>query len=1609
MALQRSNSWLTCLCALSLACGLISGCKNDSETGIVAPAPGGAAPGGGATGGGAAPPAELRLASAISTGNTSVLVTFTAPVTDSAESAGNYTIAAKDSESSAFVEVSNAVLSADGLRAELTTLAQSGIRYRLKAAGIAAVAGGTLVADGDGVTFAGTPPVGTAADADGDGLPDSNEQEGWTITVFQADGTIANHHVTSSPTSVDTDGDGLSDEAERRGGTHPRDRDTDHDGLPDNDEVSRYFTGPTRQDTDGDAIGDGDEVSRNGTSPILADTDGDRYSDYEEIFELSSDPLIADVPEALVEFAGDLDLRLNVEYSDGTSISTQDGTRLSRAESSSMSFTDTTVNQQTYEFGQKIGASAKDGLSGEVSAAQKFMFEESVTWNDTSSLEVREESERIRNFGRNRSETASSGTISMGLRIKNIGDVAFTLKNLVVSALLRDPAERRTFRTLATLKLDETLLGDGITLGPFNGQTGVLQIANTEANAALVKDLLADPTGIVLEVGTFDLLDSENRNFAFLSEVTNARTALITVDYGDGRVERYRVATGVDRRPDGTPGGVTMGWALREIIGLDYETDVGEVLSGDQAAPTTEQRLIRVKDVTTDPSASSAWAVLGSRDALVAPGLDFDDILLEGRDSIFLAYITDVDGDGLSAREEFLYRTKDSEIDTDGDGLTDFEEIKTGWTVKRSDVAIAYSDPLSADADRDGLTDIEERDNASGATDPLDADSDDDGLCDGPGTPTAPADDVCRRSNRDPKPLEPALTTPPALLGLTPEPAEAAAPAAAPVDALFDQHMADDARFVVHGLMSGLKLGSHGFGASRSTLRFTPASPFLPGEEVSVRLTPGVRNVDDIALDTPLVFRYRTRVTDTGSGGVFAAPSSTVAWQSGFGLLEQVDVATADWNGDRIPDVVVTDPEGGTVNLLFGTATGRLDLPVRYGVGRGRPVAAAAADFDLDGDVDLAVATRAPGEVRALLNTGAGRFAPFGSFGIGDAASAIATADLTGDGLPDIAVTDEEAGTLQVLVNQGDSTFLPGPEVPDLDSPNDIAAADLDADGRADLVVSGGTVIDDHVHGFIYVFLTEVGTGVPVLTETHPIAEGAAHALALVDLSEDGRIDIATAVDTFTVEVAEGGYLAIMLNDAGTPGTFAPPVVQPLPPVLSDDDDRTQLGLSAADFNGDGMADLAVTNDGNASSTNAIRFLAGSGDGTFSAPFDIADMPGPGRSVVADMNGDARPDLAFAAFANEGTFAFDNGTVNVLLNHDSGGTFGFTRPTVSPDSTTLPQLVAADLDGDGDVDAAVLGTVGNNLALHLNDGTGTLAVDSTINIGAEWVTAADLNDNGLPDLAVAVALGAQDAELRVLLNLGNGRYAAPVAYDVGSAGEGLVNSARATAGDWDGDGDTDLAFLGVQSATNLPDEVMPMLNVGGSFVTGTPVEVPANANARRLYAADVTGTGGALDLLVTTDSGFRVFVGNHAGGFAAGQLVGLPATPRELAAGDLDRDLDTDVVVSLDAPAGGALIFLNSGGLFIEDTLISPGTDGDAVTLADVDGDGYLDAVLVHGGDASVHLNDGTGRFGPPQRYMIGANTGLGNTAAADMDGDGDLDLLVPVSSGLAVVENALP
>ncbi|MBR9978588.1 MAG: OmpA family protein [Bacteroidetes bacterium] len=116
-------------------------------------------------------------------------------------------------------------------------------------------------------------------DSDGDGLTDEDE-----TSIYNTD-----------PFNPDTDGDGLSDGDEVLiHKTDPTLRDTDYDSLTDGEEINTYGTDPLVKDTDGDGLVDGEEVLTYGTDPLNPDTDGDGLTDGDEVHIYGTDPLNPD-------------------------------------------------------------------------------------------------------------------------------------------------------------------------------------------------------------------------------------------------------------------------------------------------------------------------------------------------------------------------------------------------------------------------------------------------------------------------------------------------------------------------------------------------------------------------------------------------------------------------------------------------------------------------------------------------------------------------------------------------------------------------------------------------------------------------------------------------------------------------------------------------------------------------------------------------------------------------------------------------------------------------------------------------------------------------------------------------------------------------------------------------------------------------------------------------------------------------------------------------------------------------------------------------------------------------------------------------------------------
>ncbi|MFZ5439315.1 MAG: hypothetical protein ACOZQL_04860 [Myxococcota bacterium] len=605
-----------------------------------------------------------------------------------------------------------------------------------------------------------SPPAGacqrtvTATDSDGDGLSNADEASGWSVLVDEdGTGTLTTRAVKSNPFSADTDGDGLCDDEESALRIDPRQPDTDGDGLGDFDEVNRWGSSPTNVDSDGDAQGnsgfyDGAELLTRGTSPTLADTDGDGRSDFEEINQNGTNALSAELPQPRLDVVGRIDLGVDVQLENGTTTSNAVTQSFERGTSTTLSRTSASANQHSVESSFTLSTEASVGYpasasvtaTGTYSAKEGFVQETSHSASRSSAADSQETFEALTSNAISQNQTITGGHLGLDFVVRNDGTRTFALSNVVVTALRRDRANPQTFTSVATLQFpasaNNLVLAEGQASGPIRAQ------ADVSANVAL--DLLANPGTLFFRTANFTLSDRTGQAFDFtIGEDTASRTALLTIDYGGVRpLERYRVATNVERTASGKAAGVRLGDVLSRVLGLAPGV-------GYQTAPRaggTAKVITRVRDVEAQPRPDGGserfWVLVAPEnpDTTLAPvaqrllssTADVEDAVLMPRDSLTLAFVADGDGDRLFEREELMYGTFDQASDSDGDGLTDFQEVREGWTVAVDNAFYranprVYAVPTTADADQDGWADPLEKQRG---TDPNRRDTDGDGLMD---------------------------------------------------------------------------------------------------------------------------------------------------------------------------------------------------------------------------------------------------------------------------------------------------------------------------------------------------------------------------------------------------------------------------------------------------------------------------------------------------------------------------------------------------------------------------------------------------------------------------------------------------------------------------------------------------------------------------------------------------------------------------------------------------------------------------------------------------------------------------------------------------------------
>ncbi|MHC5113802.1 MAG: FG-GAP-like repeat-containing protein [Planctomycetota bacterium] len=168
-------------------------------------------------------------------------------------------------------------------------------------------------------------------------------------------------------------------------------------------------------------------------------------------------------------------------------------------------------------------------------------------------------------------------------------------------------------------------------------------------------------------------------------------------------------------------------------------------------------------------------------------------------------------------------------------------------------------------------------------------------------------------------------------------------------------------------------------------------------------------------------------------------------------------IVSGDLNGDAKVDLVIGNPDAGTVEVYLNDGTG---LPPSVAVSYAVPAVTdiRLCDFNADGAPDLATVSAIDGFFRFRTNDGTGGFpSASGNFIIGSEPSWIECGDFNGDGLPDVAIAKKANDTIIFLRALPTGGFFVLPPVPAGPTPSQIVCGDFDCDGDVDLVVSRGS------------------------------------------------------------------------------------------------------------------------------------------------------------------------------------------------------------------------------------------------------------------------------------------------------------------------------------------------------------------------------------------------------------------------------------------------------------------------------------------------------------------------------------------------------------------------
>ncbi len=539
---------------------------------------------------------------------------------------------------------------------------------------------------------------------------------------------------------------------------------------------------------------------------------------------------------------------------------------------------------------------------------------------------------------------------------------------------------------------------------------------------------------------------------------------------------------------------------------------------------------------------------------------------------------------------------------------------------------------------------------------------------------------------------------------------------------------------------------------------------------------------------------------------------------------------------------------------------------------------------------------------------------------------------------------------------------------------------------------------------------------------------GPGDAFAIADFDGDGDPDVASfgfGSDGFKVSMNRGGA------QGGRTGTFDPALGYP-----ENDAERTQL--AAGDVDGDGDVDaisinifdelIVVTNQGGDQ---------GGVEGTFDEgpQFDIDGGVFLEDPILVDIDADGDLDVVWQDEGQSAGWGLAKNQGGI-----QGGTEGtFGDVTIFFEEVSMYRPVPGDVDGDGDTDIVFGSRLG--FASPGGDAAFMTAVNQS---GAQGGTAGDFIVDfeviGPSIKAMALARPADlddDGDLDVVLASGFSRFATAInqgGLQGGTEGDFLVEQdffiepasdpRSLELADIDNDGDPDAIFVTFRTNHLLINEGVPAGK--GAPLFGEPTSILENAGLDNFHLEDMD-LDGDLDILFPGTRNFFTVDWNRGGrqkgetgrftrrfpvvATSTGTNPIVGSGPRDLAMADFDGDGLVDIA-AVNRDSDDVSIILNRSAqgaesddvVFTDVQLLEIGEFPLKIEAADLEGDGDLDliATAFDGDSASLLINRGGQQAGTPGVFAVGTvfptNPEPFGIAAADFDEDGDTDFVVAIS-----------